>query len=292
MAFVRRLILLIVAVTVPLAATAPALAQEAEKQDDLIVLHGRALLPQGDTVDTVVVFNGSVTIDGSAGDVVIFNGPATITGAVGKDVVSFNGTVTVRSGASVGGDVISRTEPVIEEGATVRGEIRRTPGELFREPFPFFARLASWVAVSISTLVLGLLFLAFAPRAADAIEVAGRGAIGPLVGWGLLLLIGLPLVAILAFITLVGIPFGLGLGLALFLIFALGYTMTAWLLGRRLVKAPSSRFAAFLVGLVILRGVALIPIVAGIIGTIAVVVGLGAIVVAIWRARRPAPATV
>ena len=103
------------------------------------------------------------------------------------------------------------------------------------------------------------------------------------------MLIGLPVLAVLAFITLVGIPFGFGLVLALFLIYAVGYVTAAWLVGRRLIGPPRSRIVAFLAGLGILRLLALIPIVAGLVGAIAVVIGLGAIIVALWRARRPAP---
>ena len=270
-----------------LALASPAWAQDDADEDELVVLNGRTLVPADTTFEHVVVFHGPVTIEGTVSDsVVVFDGSLDVTGEVGQDVVMFNGPITIRSGASVGGDVISRSEPDIEEGATVGGELRGTE-EFFRDPFPFLGRLAAWLAVSISLLVLGLLFLTFAPRAADAIELAARTALGPSVGWGLIMLIGLPILAIVAFITLVGIPFGVGLGLALFLIYAFGYTMSAWILGRRFVSEPRSRFVAFLVGLLILRGLALIPIVAGIVGFLAAVVGLGAIVVAIWRARRP-----
>jgi hypothetical protein len=139
-------------------------------------------------------------------------------------------------------------------------------------------------------LVLALLLLALAPRGLDAIDATWRTAVWPAVGWGVLLLIGLPLVALLAFVTLVAIPFGFGLALALFLIYALGYVVAAWLLGRRILGPPRSRIVAFLAGLGILRLLALIPFVAGVLGAIAVVVGLGAIVVTLWRARRLAPA--
>jgi hypothetical protein len=265
----------------------PAWAQNGEDEDELVVLNGRTLVSADTTLEHVVVFHGPVTIEGTVRDtVVVFDGSLDLSGEVGEDVVVFNGPSTIRSGASVGGDVVSRTEPVIEDGATVGGELRGTE-EFFRDPFPFLGRLAAWLAVSISILVLGVLFLVLAPRAADAIELAARTALGPSLGWGLIMLIGLPILAIVAFITLVGIPFGFGLGLALFLIFAFGYTMSAWILGRRFVTEPRSRFVAFLVGLLILRGLALIPIVAGIVGFLAAVVGLGAIVVAIWRARRP-----
>jgi hypothetical protein len=266
---------------------APATAQEND-ENSLVVLEGNAHVLEGETVDTVVVFHGSATIEGTVQEAVVaFDAPVTVSGSVGEDVISFNRTVTIRSGATVGGDVISRQEAIIEEGATVEGDIRRDPSEFFREPLPFIGRIAAWLAVSVSMLVLGLLMLTFLPRAMDAVDAAWWSAVWPSVGWGLLLLIGLPIVAILAFLTLVGIPFGFGLSLALFLIYAVGYATAAWLLGRRLVRAPTSRFVAFLAGLGILRAVALVPILSGIVGFIAAVVGLGAIAVAIWRARQP-----
>ena len=48
---------------------------------------------------------------------------------------------------------------------------------------------------------------------------------------------------------------------------------------------------AFLVGWAILRVVALIPILGGLVWFAAVVVGLGALAVAIWRARTGSQAT-
>ena len=284
----RRLVLIIGALAATAAPTA-AWAQgagEQEKENALVVLTGNARVLPDETVDSVVVFDGAAFVEGSVeGSVVAFNAPVDISGTVGDDVVAFNGTVTVRSGAVVSGDIVSRTQPVIEEGATVEGEIRRNVGELFRDPFPFLGKLAAWLAVSASTLVWGYLLLLLAPRGADRVADAWRNATGPAVGWGLILLIGLPLLAVLALVTVLAIPFGVGLLLALGFIYATGYTAGCWLVGRLVIKPPGSRAVAFLVGWAILRGLALIPVVAGLVGFIAIVAGLGAVAVAVWRAR-------
>ena len=58
-----------------------------------------------------------------------------------------------------------------------------------------------------------------------------------------------------------------------------------WLLGRRIISSGQSRLVVFLVGLAILRVLALIPILGGIVWFVATVFGLGALTVAIWRAR-------
>ena len=51
-------------------------------------------------------------------------------------------------------------------------------------------------------------------------------------------------------------------------------------------RPAAGRVLAFLAGLAILRVLALIPILGGIVWFAATVVGLGALMVAIWRARR------
>lgn len=259
-------------------------------RDDLIVLKGHARVLGKEAVDTVVVFHGSATINGFAKEVVALNAPITVTGSVGEDVISFNSTVTLVDGANVGGDVVSRREPVIDPGATVGGDILRDDDMLFIEPFPFFGRLVAWLGITISTLALGFILLGLAPRGLDAVEAAWQGAVWPSVGWGVLILFGLPFLAILAFVSLVGIPLAVALALGLFLIYSVSYTLGAWVLGRRLMER-SSRPVALLVGLGILRLFAVVPVLAGLIGLGAAAVGLGATIVAVWRARRPATLT-
>ena len=146
--------------------------------------------------------------------------------------------------------------------------------------------LALWLAVTVSTLIFGLVLGLLAPRAARAVGAAASDW-GPVIGWGVALLIGLPIIAVIAMVTLVGLPLGLGLLLALGLICAIGYIAGAWVLGRR-VASQASPVVAFLAGWGILRVLALIPIINGLSWLAATVVGLGAIVVAVHRARRGA----
>jgi hypothetical protein len=91
-------------------------------------------------------------------------------------------------------------------------------------------------------------------------------------------------------VTILALPLGLGVLLALALVYGIGYTTAAWLLGRA-VAGRAQPFLAFLAGWGILRVVALVPVLGGLVWCAAVVVGLGAIVVAAYRARAPlAPA--
>jgi hypothetical protein len=224
------------------------------------------------------------------GDVVSFSGRVRILGGnVSGDVVSFSDPIIVGPGSRVGGDLNYGDEkPVVAPGASVAGETKKIDvGDAF--PFGGYGfLLLVWLAVSISSLILGLVLLAFAPRAADAAVVVRRDAIWPAVGWGALIVFGLPILAVIALVTLIGIPLGVGLLLALIPIYSVGYVAGAWLLGKLILGAPTtSRYVAFLVGWGILRVVALIPVLGGLAWLVATVFGLGTLLVAAWRARGP-----
>ncbi len=224
------------------------------------------------------------------GSLTAFDAPVTISGRVNGDVVVFNGRVELRSGARVTGDVVAQNAPVVAPGATIGGTTRRVETNPNWDRFGWVGRFAFWLAVSVSTLVVGLVLLWLVGSGAGRILDATRGRIGASIGWGLLLFFGLPILAILALVTVVGIPLGIGLLAALGLIYALGYSAAAWVLGRLILRQPAAWVLAFLVGWAILRAVALVPVLGGLVWFVAVVFGLGALVVAIWRARSAARA--
>ncbi len=288
MSATRRLVTL--CFTVPLAAlfllslAAPAWAADGGKNEPQIVLTGQAVVSAGQTVGDVVIFNGPATIDGTVrGSVTSFNGDVSISGTVTGDVTSFNGDVTVASGARIGGDLVTQTAPSVASGATMEGDRRRVNTDVIFGRFTWISRFAVWVAVSVSILVLGVLLLLFAPRAAEAVAAAAVQRIGSSIGWGLGLFFGIPIVAVIALVTIVGIPFGLGMFLALAPLYALGYTASCFALGRALIKPPRTRYLAFLAGWAIVRVASLIPFISGLVWFLAVVYGLGILAVAARR---------
>lgn len=258
---------------------------------DRVVITGPVTIDRGETADDVVVIDGPVSVGGRVrGDLVVVNGRLRISGTVEGDVVAVADRAALAPGARVGGDFIYGDErPLVASGATIGGDVQRVSVGEVTDPVGFVGAAALWIAVSVSALVLGLLLLWLAPRALDAAFRAASTSLGATIGWGLLLFFGLPILAVIALVTIVGIPLGVALLLALLPIYAIGYTTSAWLLGRRLVRPPRGRVLAFLAGLAILRILAIIPIVGGIVWFAATVVGLGALLVATWRARRDYP---
>ena len=275
---------MLLALLLALTAAAPAQAG-----DDQVVITGDVNVPRGQTLDDVVVVNGHVNVAGRiTGDLVAISAPVRLTGTVDGDMVALTDRALLGPRARVGGDLVYADErPRLAPGATVAGDTRRVDVDEVLDPFgAFTARLALWLAFSVSSLALGLLLLWLAPRALDAALWTARTATGPAIGMGLAVFFGLPAAALLAIVTLVGIPLGVGLLLAMLPLYAIGYATSAWLLGRAIVRPPTGRVLAFLAGWGILRAIALVPWLGGLVWFGAAVFGLGALTVALWRARR------
>ena len=287
----RRTMVVLLSVALLVALVAPqAAAAEAEAQ---VVIAGDVDVPRGTTVGDVVVVDGRVSVAGRVdGDVISVSGPVRVAGTVDGSISAVSDRVTLLPGARVTGDLRYGDErPVIARSATVGGEVSDEGwSELADFPWGAVGAVGWWLAVSISTLVLGLVLLALAPRAADAAVETARTRLGVSLAWGAGLFVGLPVVAVVALITLIGIPLGLGLLLALIPLAGLGYVTTGYLLGRLLLKDAPGRIAAFLVGWGVLRILAIVPFLGVLAWLAAIVVGLGVLLVTLWRTRAPAGA--
>jgi cytoskeletal protein CcmA (bactofilin family) len=292
-----------------LASPAAAVQDPASRDDRRISLSGRVVVEEGETLDgPVVSFDGPVTIDGVvtddvivgsgdlrvngrvSGDVLVFDGDAIVAGQVRGDVVSVGGRVTVESGARVGGDVVSRREPQVASG-TVQGEVKRLDLESIFSGVLIAFLVYLWLAVTVSVALLGLVFVLLFPRAADATVAASR-RFWPSLGWGALVGIVGPIIAVIVLATIVGIPLGGGILAALTVLAPLGYVAASLSLGRTMVKGTSTgaRVGAFFAGFGILRAAALIPVLGFIVWFLACLYGLGALTIAAWRAgHAPAP---
>ena len=287
-------------------ATPAGAARDGSSRDDRrISISGGVVVASGEVVNgPVVSVDGPVTVDGTVdggifvadgrvtirgrvtGSVLVVHGDVLITGRVGDDVVALDGRITTRDGARVNGDVKSRQRPDVAPG-TVTGDVKKlNVGNLFGGILILFL-IYLWIAVTLSVALLGFLFVLLFPRAADATAAAGR-KFWPTVGWGALIGIVGPILGVLVLVTVVGIPFGLGIFSALNVLAPLGYVASSLILGRLMVKGTSTgaRIGAFFAGFGILRAVALIPGIGFIIWVLVCIYGLGALTQAAWRGGR------
>lgn len=163
---------------------------------------------------------------------------------VEDNVVAPHGRVVVAESGWLQGDVVSRHRPVVESGGRFDGEWERWNPRAWSRGEAIFARIAIWIAFTVSTVVLGLILGLLAPRASGAVHEAARERIGPVIGWGVPLTMGLPVVALLVMATIVGLPLGLATLLALGLVYG---SAGAWVLGRTMT--PRARpILSFLAG--------------------------------------------
>ena len=266
------------------------IAAGASAATDHVVITGGAVVPAAQTAGDVIVVDGDVRIDGHAtGDVVSVSGPIRVAGRVDGDVIAVSDRMFLAPTARVGGDLRYGDErPVVAPGARVAGQISKEDWADAGSGWGWLSVLAWWLAVSVSTLIVGALLVWLAPGALRGAERAVREHLGATIGWGVAIAIGVPLLAVLALVTLVGIPFGIALLLAAIPVLLVAYATSAWLVGRRILRNRSaSPWAALFAGWAILRLLALIPVVGALVGLAATVVGLGALTVALWRARSP-----
>jgi hypothetical protein len=284
-----------VALCALVAAPAFAQADAPADRDDQIVLTGQLLIAADEIVDAAVILDGPARVEGTVREsLVALNGDTEVSGTVEGDVIVLNGDLVIRSGAEVGGDLVTQSTPQVEEGATVRGDRTNiaTRFDFDFEDVGFGGRIAWWIGYSISTLVLGLLLLAFAPRLFPAVREAANTKLGSSIGWGVGLFFLLPIGAIVLLVTVVGIPLGVSVLLALALLYTTGYVVATMATGSLLLRSTQSRFVAFLAGWGVLRLVALIPFVGGWLWFLGSVWGLGLLAVAIRRSPSDEPGPV
>jgi len=279
-----RMALLSLVVLLTVGAT-PALAQTPEAEpNDLIVFTGDVIVPRGRTVGEVVVVHGTVTVLGSVdGDVIVLDGPVTVSGRVAGDVVAIDGRVRLQPSAQIGGGVLAGGTVEAGEGAEVGREIREGVRISLAGPVAALGALLTSLAMAVSTLLLMLVLLLLAPRGVDRLGTAARTAPFASAGWGLLLAVLVPVLAVAAIATILGLPLGLAVVLGSGLLFLLGFAAASWGVGRAIV--PGSRVGAMFAGWGIGAVVGLVPLLNVVLWAVGSIFGLGLLTVAAWRAR-------
>lgn len=274
-------------------------------------LAGRSIRIDAPISDTVRAAGRTVTVAGDiGGDAYLAGRTVDLSGRIGRDAFVSAETLTIHPGTFIAGDVFldEDLDPSVFPAGVVAGTIQRD-GTWFNEGdadterapqhdahhrdhfgFGVWGALAWIVSLSATGAVLNGL----APRLT-------RGA-GPLIRqqpvkiglFGAGMLLGWPLIGVLAMVTIIGIPIGLSLLLTFGVLLLLGWLLAAFTLGDLLVASgrieprPWVRFGAFVLAVTALSLVTAIPLIGGVIGVIVLLMGLGALVATVLDGRRPA----
>ncbi|MFM8304357.1 MAG: polymer-forming cytoskeletal protein [Actinomycetota bacterium] len=248
----------------------------------LVGIDGRAQV-DGTVDGAAIVVRGTLVVSSDGvvdGDVLILRGDARIDGRVDGDVTVLRGRAVLSAGAVVRGNVRSTEAPSIARGAQVDGDVRSIDVVGIVTALGAGLLLLWWLAVTVSTAALGAILLVLFPLGFETAAGVGRRRWWSPLLIGLAIVLGLPVVGVVALGSLVGLPLGLGVLGALGLLHTVGYVAGAFFLGRLILRAPKSRFGAFFLGWAILRILALVPLLGLLAWIVATAGGVGLLVVA------------
>jgi hypothetical protein len=234
------------------------------------------------------------------GYVLATGGSVLIDGPVTGDVEVRAGQVELGPAARIGGKLryASRRPLLRSASASVAGGIESVSPES-GWPVPAdleerVGRAGSWIW-SVGILVLALVLAGAVPGVVATAAKAWRTRFGLSALIGVLGVACTPVAAVLLFVTLVGVPLGLLLILAVAILAVAGYAMSGiaigdWALQRVRGAADSSttwRLAAAAFGVLLLSLLARIPVLGAFVMLVALVTGAGAIVLGLSGVLRP-----
>lgn len=270
-----------------------ALAQDSNADEDFLLrINGPITVGPDQEVGSVAIISDNADIAGTVTqELIVIDSTATVTGTVEGNVTVISGTLNLEPSARVSGDVnLIRSDLNRASGASVGGSVSRSSFDVSGWDFLALS-IYFWISFTIAIVIAGLIFAAVGGR-----QLRGAGNLiiarpGGTILAAVIVGIGIPILAIIAMLTILGIP--LGLGLLFFLIPALwffGYLVAGTELGSRILRQEQNDhpYVAAVLGLVLLQLIGLIPFVGGIVSFIAGILGTGALVLFAWDAwRRP-----
>ena len=218
-------------------------------------------------------------------------GRVTVGGSVGGDMQGYGATVELTDTARIGGDLTLKTETeesaIIAPGATIDGATDLSGWPEEENEYTSAEFYLGKVLHILAAFVTGLVLFRVLPALGQA-ELAGGSEALVTAAIGATILVGTPVLAIVAIITLVGAPLGL-LTLLLWLatLYAAGIVIACYI-GRLILPGRESLTLPLLVGLMLLVVVTNLPIVGGPIQLVAGILGLGLIgqwLQQLWTAR-------
>lgn len=226
-------------------------------------------------------------------------GKANLAGQIGKNINlnfgsknNYANPLVIAGLAKINGDVkyTSLKDAAIENGASIKGKVIHNLPKIVA-PRPGFISLSWWwknlIAV-FSALVIGLVLISFWREQIIKVTDLMLKKIGASLGWGVLVLLLVPPLAIILLVTIIGTPLSLIL-MALWLIaLYLSKILVGILVGHSLLKSllpkqKNSLILDMVVGVVMVYLLFALPLVGRPLYLLAVLWGLGGIMLALKK---------
>jgi cytoskeletal protein CcmA (bactofilin family) len=247
--------------------------------------------PAGKVGGSLTNFSANLGMEGSVGrDALLFVAHGHLEGKIGGGVRARGDSLSIGSGAVIDGPVHfeGHNRPEVSSSAKLASPVefkQMEKKESFREG-SYYIWQVIWGAAFI---LFGLVLFTLMPKFAQDTVVAAE-QIGVTAGLGVLVLFGVPIAAVIACITVVGLFIGLS---TLFVWYAslyfaqiiVGAVIGQWLMGRTSELWPL--IGRMAVGLALVRLCTTIPHVGGWVKFAAILWGIGAISLSLYRRFQP-----
>ncbi len=253
--------------------------------------------PQAAVGGSLLAGSGNLELFGPVGQGVTAGvGNLIINSTIGGDVLAGVGQLTLQPKTKIAGDVTywSEEQAVIQDNATLSGaltynEMPKTEAKQAKiasggikaltAAFAGMAIMMTIVGV-VAMFVLGLVIISLLPSFTDkTVHGMQKNPWGSF-GLGIVTVILMPVLAVTAMATVIGIPVGMFLLMTLGLLCAVGHIYAALFIGQGVFGAFNARVHRawqLLVGLVILGIFTLIPVLGWLARGIFVLIGTGAV---------------
>lgn len=239
---------------------------------------------------SAILGDANADVDGHlGGDLLAISGITALNGTLGRNVDIRGGRLQIGSGADVKGNIRFRGDaaPEIASGA----KLASAPVVTIRKRGPDYAQAAYYWHQTMewgASFLFGLVVLLVAPVFfGNVVHASDR--LAPAIGLGVLFLFAIPLAAIFACFTIVGL--GLGIPAILLYLVALYSTQVfigSWI-GEKLLGVGSGigpAIGRLALGLAILRGLRILPYVGWLVTLVMLFWGLGALALALHKMTR------
>ncbi len=238
---------------------------------------------------------GAFTFYGLVGkDVRIAGGQLSLGNKISGNVFTYIRQLSVSPNANIAGDVTywSNQKAEVVSGAVIKGKTMRNMLPKSATPQMDSTKIASFVPAITSfvifgkiisflaSLIIGIFFIKLFPICVQKLVSSIKTSFWKNVGIGLLIAIVTPIIVVLLFCTLIGIPLAVFGGILFMLSLYLAHIVAALVIGKWAVKYISKNDHlnwSLFVGLVIYGIASIIPVLGWLFSMIFVAVGLGAI---------------
>ena len=290
---------------------------DSEVGDDVIVAGGEVFISKNAIIHgNLINFSGDIEMNGKVmGMVKSYSGELQMNGSIGEEASLFGEEVVV-NGEIIGASKIAAKRIIIGKNAQFRGNVAywSEEGEIDfknslagatasldnslignRDEFSLkgfgIAAFGLWMFYIFSAfLIIVLLNWSFNNFFKIAVDYFDKNA-GKSLGYGLIYLFGLPLIILVTFITLIGIPVGLFFGGFYFFSLIFGHLVTAILLSHYLNNRSEKSWDFWTISLLALgiaatiRLLTFIPFLGGLLSLVVIAVGYGLIIYALLQKK-------